>query len=265
RWEAKGANLKGAQVTLDVTPDRRAEIQKKKSSRFKWKEDHLRDAKVDKRTTQIVYVPLDGTPPPALGEPGAIDPNGPAANVLGSLWAINASLWVLVADADVAASWRGSDEDNEDDDFHRALDVEEGPIAIGKGKGFIAQLGDSGGTPILEIPKGIMLAHVNIDRRLESQLNLRVAQWPAPKKPTKLGTVKVTSGSLAVMLPYENGVFTPAQRKAGMKKVVTAEDSKVLVPLPNGEYVISTAPLGPVENYEDELGWYGHAMRIERK
>ena len=264
-WEAKAANLKGAQIDLDVTPDRRAEMKKKKSSRFKWKQDHLRGAKLDKKTTRITYAPLDGNAPPALGEPGSIDPKGPSAEVLGSLWAINAGLWALIADAEVAASWRGSvDDTDRKDDFQRALAKDDEAITIGKGKGFIAQLGDSGGSPIWKISGGIMLAHVNVDRKLEKQLHLRVAQWPAPKKKTKLGTVRVTSGALALLLPYETGVFTPAQRTKAKKTFVKASESKVLVPLANGEYVITTAPLGPTDNYEDEVGWYGHALRIER-
>ena len=241
-------------------------MKKKKASHFKWKQDHLKGAKLDKKTTRITYAPLDGNPPPPPGGPGAIDPHGPAAEVLGSLWAINASLWALIADAGVAASWRGTvDETDPKDDFQRALAKDDEAITIGKGKGFIAQLGDRGGSPIWKIPGGIMLADVNIDRKLEKQLHLRVAQWPAPKHPTKLGTVKVTSGALAIMLPYESGVFTPAQRAKAKKSVVKASESKLLVPLPNGKYVITTAPLGPTDNYEDELGSYGHALRIAKR
>ena len=265
RWEAKAANLKGAQIDLDVTPDRRAWMKKKKSSRFKWKKDHLRGAKVDKKTTRITFAPLDGNPPPPLGAPGSIDPNGPSAEVLGSLWSINASLWALIADADVAASWDGSVEGTDPkNDFQRALGKDDEAITIGKAKGFVAQLGDSGGSPIWKIPGGIMLANVRVDRKLEKQLHLRVAQWPAPKKKIKLGTVKVTSGALALLLPYENGAFTPAQRAKAKKTFVKVSSSKVLVPLPNGDYVIATAPLGPTDNYEDEVGSYGHALRIEK-
>ncbi|MEO8843187.1 MAG: hypothetical protein ABI704_16550 [Kofleriaceae bacterium] len=70
--------------------------------------------------------------------------------------------------------------------------------------------------------------------------------------------------ALALLLPYETGGFTPAQRTKGKKTFVKSSESKVLVPLPNGTSAITTAPLGPIDNYEDELGWYGHALRIQK-
>lgn len=238
QWNAKGASLAGARVTFDVSADRRAEIAKKRSSRFKWKQDHLRGAKLG--DARVTYAPLAG---PLTGDP--IDPKGKAAEAIGTLSAVNASLWAVIADAAIAAAWRG----NEGDDFDRALAVEEGAIAIGKGKGYVAQIGVRGQSTVWRIPDGILLADYSIERKHEKQLALRVAQWPAPKKSVKLGTVTVTSGALALLLPYETGDFK-------------TKGDKLKVRLPNGRYVISSAPLGPTADHEDELGWYGQALRI---
>ncbi|MFT3691951.1 MAG: pentapeptide repeat-containing protein [Kofleriaceae bacterium] len=253
QWEAKGANLAGAQIDIDVTADRRDEMKKKKSSRYAWKQTHLKGAKLDKKTTRVTYAPLDGKAPEP-GGPYAVNPKGPAATVLASVWSVNASLWVLIADAQIATAWQG----NESGDFDRAMKVMDGgPITIGKGKGLIVPIGDSsGGSAIWKLANGVMLGDYSIDDK--KAMNLRVAQWPVGKK-TKLGKVQVTSGALVIMLPYAQG-FAKVQKKVA----TNSEDDAVMIPLANGTYAVTMVPFGPTNDYEDEAGSYTHAVRIEK-
>jgi uncharacterized protein YjbI with pentapeptide repeats len=257
--KATGANLRGATITFDITDDRRAEIQAKPKSKYAWKTDHLKGAKTDK-TTQVTYVPLG-----EKKSPSTVDPKGKAAKALTTLAATNAGLWALAIDSADAAAWTG----NDGDDFDRAMTKSSGAIKVGKSSGVLFDVGDNGWTQVWEVEGGIALvyAHMQVksDER-ERVLGLRVAQWPAPKKQSKIGRVTVKSGALALLLPYEAGDFPPA----ALKKKACYRDNgggRVLVPLPNGTYEITSHVFGPPgsdSGYEDETGQYFSCTRITR-
>jgi uncharacterized protein YjbI with pentapeptide repeats len=259
---ANGADLRRARVDFDVTPDRRAEIAKKKTSRFAWKTDHLKGAKTDK-ATQIVYANLG-----AKQAKSVVDEKGPSAKPLGKLYAANASLWMLAIDAAEAAAWGGSDDGGARDDFERALKIESGAIAVGAAKGVLARIGYNGWSYVWEIDRGIALVDCSMqieDRAAAARaLALRVAQW-TPKSVKKIGKVAVKSGTLALMLPYRDGTFTPAQLTKARTAIVEDEDrDRILVPLPNGTYDIVWHVFGPRPEYEDEVGSYHTCVRIVR-
>lgn len=56
RWDARGAQLRGAAIDLDVAPRRRAEIRDARA-RVAWKQDHLEGAALD--AAAVTYAPLD--------------------------------------------------------------------------------------------------------------------------------------------------------------------------------------------------------------
>jgi uncharacterized protein YjbI with pentapeptide repeats len=269
QFEMKRADLRGAQVTIDVTPDRRAEIKKKRGSRFKWKQDHFKGAKLDK-TTVVTYAPLDASAPTS----GGVDPKGKAATTYGKIFAPNAGLWLIAADAADAATWRGAvDENDRKDDFQRALVAKDGPIDLGGGKrGLRLTIGyRSGWSDVWQVPGGIMLIDtaMSIDRKEATpELALRVAQWPVPAKRRTIGTLTIHSGVLLLMLPFNSGALTPAELAKGKKSYVNLEKhdyDRVLVPMKNGTYVVTEAPFGARDGFEDEIGEYGLATRIERR
>lgn len=264
--EARGADLRGARIGFDVTPGRRTTMEKKPTSKFAWKTDHLKGAKTDK-TTQIVYAPL-----PVKGKSAAttgIDERGPVAKALGSIHAPNAALWVLAIDAEDAAAWRGSVNDADPkDDFQRALADDEGPITVGKAKGVIAQITDRGWSHVWQVDGGIALVdasmHLSKPKERDKALGQRVAQW-APKDVQKIGKVTVKSGVLALLLPFRDGVFAAAElKKARREAIEDKELDRILVPLPNGTYDVVVHAFGPNANYEDEVGEYTSCTRIVR-
>lgn len=261
---AQDADLRGATITFDITPNRRAEIEKKKAGKLVWATDHLKGAKTD-ATTTITYVPLPGA---AKEVAGGIDKKGPAAKALGSIHAPNAGLWVLAIDAEAAAAW-GGDTQKPKDDFQRALGVSEGKIKVGKATGMIAQITDRGWSHVWEVDGGVALVDANVNigkpKERDQAMALRVAQW-APIKPTKVGSIAVTSGVLALLLPFRDGTFTAAELKKakGGKVVEDAELDRILIPLPKGTYNILVHPFGPTAGYEDEIGEYTSVTRIVR-
>ncbi len=277
RVEAKGADLRGAHIEIDVTPGRRAEIKKKKGSRYAWKQDHFKGARTDK-TTQILYAPLTGDETPRGDANATVDRKGAAATSLGTLSASNASLWCVVFDGKDGTGWRGTadDEDFENDpknDFNRALKIEEGPITTHTAaKGQLVRISFEGWSEVWRVDGGIAMINGQIqsDDRAEQkrEMSLRVAQWPVPKKPKRLGKVSVKSGALAIMLPYAAGDYSAAElAKAAKGTFVTNRDhDRLLVPVPNGTYSIWNHPFSPngeVE-YEDEVGSYVDCVRITR-
>ena len=128
---------------------------------------------------------------------------------------------------------------------HTPLAKHDGPIKVGKATGVISQVSDTGWSHVWRLPNGD-IALLDHDRKggavkptagVIASLGARVAQFPVRGKPTKLGTVVVRSGSLAIMLPYTDGAFTaPERKKAFVHK-----------------------------NYEDEYGEYGQRLRIGRR
>jgi hypothetical protein len=110
---------------------------------------------------------------------------------------------------------------------------------------------------------------MSIDRKEATpELALRVAQWPVPAKRRTIGTLTIHSGVLLLMLPFNSGALTPAELAQGKKSYVNLEKhdyDRVLVPMKNGTYVVTEAPFGARDGFEDEIGEYGLATRIERR
>jgi len=275
--DAAGADLRGARVHFDITPDRRAELKKKKTARLAWKQTHLKGAKTDK-TTVIEYAALDAASAKNATRPAesTVDPKGKAAQILGSIYAPNASLWLIVADAKVAAMWRGSvDESDKKDDFQRALKAKNGPIAIGAAHGVRVEIGyRSGISDVYAIDNGVLLldcaTSVDDGKERDRALALRVAQWKVTAKPKSVGKLHCVSGVLAMMLPYRDGAFSKAAlAKAHSGKVVRDPDGdRILIPMPKGPgvYEVAQYPFRPEAgrgDYEDEVGDFGLATVIK--
>lgn len=261
------ANLRGARIVFDLVPERRAELTKKRNPRLRWATDQFAGARRDTRT-QIIYTPLPG----AAGAASAVDERGPRAEEIGRIDAINASLWLLVIDAEQAAAWRGT----EPSDFDRALAVEEGAIKVGAHRGLICQVGIVGWSYVWRIKDGIALVMHNANGHADklskpallAALGARVAQFPVAKQQHRVGTVAVTSGCLALLLPYTDGRVTAkqlAKAKSGARALVPGRDGdRALVPLENGTYTVRSSSFAP-RGYEDELGSYDECIRIVRE
>ncbi len=280
-FETKGADLRGAHIFLDVGPGRRAELKKKKGARLAWKTDHFKGAKTDK-TTRIEYATLDAVASAPSTRPAeqTISADGPAAKILAPIYAPNAGLWLIVADAEVAAGWRGSvDEKDPRDDFQRALAKSDGEIAIGTHHGVCVNVGHrSGWSHIFRLSDepGIRLIDASLqeDDRAVRDLAIarRVAQWPLTSKPRVVGSFACTSGVVAMLLPFCDGAFSAALRKKARPgtAVVEAPDyNRALVAMSAGPglYEVAQAPFRPEKgkgDYEDELGDYGEVTLIRR-
>ena len=272
----KGADLRGAQITFDITAGRRDELRSRKTARLAWKTDHCKGVKIDK-TTRIHYAALDATSTanPTRAAAATVNPKGKAAPILGRIYASNASLWLVVADADAATQWRGCvDADDKHDDFQRALNVKQGSIEIGDEHGVCVDIGTrSGWSHICEVEYGIQLldAALQEDNRAacDRGVALRTAQWPIYVMPKTIGKVVSPTGVLALMLPWRDGAFPPKLRarvKAG-KLVVDKDSHRALVAMKMGPgiYEIASYPFRPERgrgDYEDALGDYGHAIQI---
>ena len=278
RFDVKGADLRGAQVFFDITEDRRAELKKKKTARLAWKTDHLKGAKTDK-TTAINYASLDAASVPATRPAEAtVDPKGPAAPVLGVFYASNASLWVVVADSDVAQGWRGAvDEDDPKDDFQRALKIKNKPIAVGNENGICVEIGyRSGWSHIFGNEDGdsIRLVDASVSesdrKKREREMALRMGQWPVTTKPKTIGTFVCPTGIITIMMPYQNGTFPPAMRKQAKPGIAITEPNdydRALVAMASGPglYEVVRYPFRPDKgngDYEDDLGDYGDVIEI---
>lgn len=278
-FEAKGADLRGARIHLDVSAGRRAELAKKKTARLAWKTDHFAGSKTDK-TTRIEYAPLDARsagPTTRPAQPMVAD-DGPAAKILGTMYAPNAGLWMIVADADVAEAWRGSvDENDPRDDFQRALCADDERISIGTGSGVCVQVGSRSGWSHIFEREGeadIRLLDASVrdeDRaKRDRAIALRVGQWPLTTKPVRIGKVLCPSGVLALLLPFREGTFPAAMRKAAKPGVAVVEPNsydRALVGMKSGPgiYEVARCPFRPEKgkgDYEDELGEYGDVLII---
>jgi hypothetical protein len=206
-----------------------------------------------------------------------IDPKGPAAPILGRIGAINAGLWLLVADVDVAAGWKGGgDGETDDADFQRALQVNKGPIAIGKDKGIIVSVGDCGWSYLFGpsgSQRGVRLTYAQVqsarDKDGKQALAQRVAQWPVVSKPVRVGTLRSPTGMIALLLPYCPGDFSPKLRakaaKAGAAEHPEGDSALVAMAEGPGVYEMTKYPFRPERGrgaYEDDLGWYSEIVEI---
>lgn len=210
------------------------------------------------------------------------------AEPIGRFAAENASLWGLIADPTVAAAWKGDAGWVEDDaplksgvsmknratDFGRAMDLEEGAIAVGREKAVIASLGGCGVSEIWRIDRGIaLIAHFPSDgfddlgKKGLVELGKRVTGLPTFGKSRRLGRVQVRSGCIALVLPYESGATKASEVEAAAKraKATRTRGGPILVPLPNGVYDVMTEAVGNAVDFEDELGSYEARVRIVRQ
>lgn len=260
--KADGADLKGAELIFDLEAEKRKELEKKPNPKLKWAETHFKGAKTDDHT-RIVFTPLPGAKQQKGGRPAPASFEGPAAISVGRIDAINASLWLVLSDGHAAREWHGTDQG----EFDRAMALEEGPITMGAQRGVVAQVGDCGWSHLWKLDDGLALlshrpsGHVTKMPKPKylAELGARVAQMAAKAKFKRVGTLEVTSGCLALMLPYTDGSFSDKQLQAAKGKVVMHGDDRALIPLPNGHYQVlwSDDSLD-----DDELGKYGNCLRI---
>lgn len=277
RLSMKGADLRGAHLRLDVTAGRRKELAKKNTTRLAWKTDHFKGAKTDK-TTRIEYAPLDPAAAAPATRPAArtYDPRGKAAKILGSIYASNASLWLVVADAEVATKWRGAvDDDDPKDDFQRALKIEDDHIAIGDARGVCVRIGFDAWSHVFasDGSSGVRLLDARLtDDKAERDrgIALRMGQWKVTRKPKVIGTFACPSGVVAMMLPYREGAFPPKLRAKAVRGAFVGdpEHDRALVSMTHGPgiYEVVRYPFRPEKGkgatYEDDLGEYGDVIEI---
>jgi uncharacterized protein YjbI with pentapeptide repeats len=217
-----------------------------------------------------------------LPKPASISLDGvKPAPAIGRFAADNASLWGIVADPTVTASWKGDEGYDHDSqrpgggvssknratDFGRAMDLGEGTLAIGGEKAVLVTVGGCGVSEIWRIENGLaLLAHFPADdfdgrgKKGVVELGKRVVGLPAAGKSRRLGRVEVRSGCLAFVLPYLKGEARPPDVRTAAKATKVTPDGLVLVPLANGSYDVFKEAI----DHEDELGSYEARVRVVR-
>lgn len=111
----------------------------------------------------------------------------------------------------------------------------------------------------------------NVDRSSSAvvrELGARVAGMPTQGETRHAGTVTITSGCLALLVPFAAGC-TAAQVEAAIASGAPkhVDQQRVLVPLPAGDYDILDESLAPPPAFEyaDQLGRYRSRVRIVRQ
>jgi uncharacterized protein YjbI with pentapeptide repeats len=261
-----GADLRGATLRLRLTEDAAKRVAKS-TAPVRWTEASVKDVSRDE-TTSLTYATLkDAAPPAPAPEPGAL--------AVGTLCGGNAACWFVVADAEVFEAWTGSrmTEDYEelpDTDFSRAMDLEEGPIAIGAGRGVLAQVGDCGCSKLWKLGETWFLLDAregpDVVRNSKEALELfgdRVAHLPT-KRRARLGKFEVKRGAMTLALPY---VANPFSNETVARAIETGEivgvpnDHHALcVPTPNGRYEVTYEAL----DHADDAGTFHARVRIAR-
>lgn len=142
-------------------------------------------------------------------------------------------LAILVADAAVAAEYRGTDEG----DFDRACKAEnKKEFAIGKGKGVVVEIGGCGVADVVRLGETIVVPETyegDDDVDAEAARDRAIAMHPTTK-PKLIGTVDVKSGVLVLM-----GLLEPGQKidKAKVAKTgVVKTKSGVAIAVKPGRY-----------------------------
>ena len=260
----EGADLRGASITVELTPDAAARLASKKSP-VRWSRPEIAKAKTDATTTIEFSAIASHEKKPTVG---------PKATPIGTLHGINAAIWFVAADAKVARAWGGSilsDEYEEDplSDFTRAMefvDTKKARMPIGDGHGVVASVGDCGWSHLWKLEDGFALLYDmpddDIDRKDHiDEFGARVAQLPTVGRPLSLGQFEVSCGCVALMLPYRKGGFSEKQIAKAVKqgKVVNgSEHDYALVPIDNGLYEVWEEQL----DHNDELGQFFTRIRI---
>lgn len=258
------ADLEGATITFDLTPEARAALEQNPNPKAAWPKDPFKGAKTND-ATRIVLAPLPGAKATtkAAAKPSAKKTN---AQPIGRIDAPDAALWFLALDAAAAAGWKG-----EHDRAMAALDENKTELTVGKAKAVLCEVSDRGWSYIWRIDGGIaLLEHHAKDGvakdDLAEALASRVAELPARGEPIHLGSVAVKSGALALLLPHTTGDFTAEElneAKSG-DDAVEVDEGRVLVPLAKGTYEVFVDSFGDPPP-EDELGRYLSRLRIVKK
>lgn len=190
---------------------------------------------------------------------------------IGCLAAVNASLWFIVADAEVGREWRGGSGDDPHDDFTRAMEycaLAGAPISIGEAEGAVCTLGSCGMSNVWRAPDGItLLAQHYAEGDDDSEVvwqGLASRSVEIPSTSSKLcASVVVSSGCLALMLPYVAGTYTQAdiERASKTEHVLHSPDEDLLlISVADGRYDVWVDELV----HEDELGMFDVRVRIVR-
>ncbi|MDQ3368084.1 MAG: hypothetical protein M3680_21880, partial [Myxococcota bacterium] len=207
----------------------------------------------------------------------ALTPGTTPATEIGYLDGGATAFWVLCGDASTLTRWRGEEGSSVDanaTDFARALDAidEDGTLEIGEGSGVAFEVGECGGSIVWQLPDGVAVwAYgwgTGVDRSspdVRSQLGARVAGLPTQGEPRHAGTVTITSGCLALLVPFAAGC-TAEQVEAVIASGAPhhVDQQRVLVPLSAGDYDILDERLAPPPAFQhaDDLGRYRNRVRI---
>ena len=196
---------------------------------------------------------------------------GSTAEIIGEISAINAALWCIAADAEVARSWDGSKVDEHDDplpgsDFARALELSAGPIRVGEGDGVVVQIGGCGTSKIWQTSTDVrLLEFFEGEADLESDEGLATITQGLmaveAKRVEHIGTVEVSSGCMALLLPYTKAEYTVEEvRAAAAKREASAfhDGEQVLLPISNGQYEIFYELL----DHDEPAGSFSARVRI---
>lgn len=188
---------------------------------------------------------------------------------IGCLAAVNASLWCIVADAEVGRAWLGGSGEDPNDDFNRAMQhcsVPGAPIRIGEAEGAICTVGSCGMSNVWRIPNGIaLLAHFYATDDEDSEESWQAMASRSVNIPAKASkcwaSITVSSGCLALMIPYLAGHYSDEDilRAAEAECALhSPEEDLLLISVPNGRYEVWVDEL----NHEDDLGLFESRVRI---
>lgn len=177
-------------------------------------------------------------------------------------------LWALFVDAGKVNSWDPKSEP-------KALRMVEArsarPIVdVGGERGLVAEISTSGEALIWSHPNGFVSCDYfpadHVDTRKSSDIKKigpHVLTAPTRGRSRTLGELRVTSGVVAMLLPYVKPHVTPAvlARAKGAKKT-TMGDGLCLVPLAPGAYELVTEDLG---EYRFSEGLFARRLSFVRK
>jgi uncharacterized protein YjbI with pentapeptide repeats len=277
RIDASGADLRGATISVDLTPEDRVRLgdprQRKLTRYYAWSES-FDEAKTN-AATRITYAPLPGDKAAEAGASSLVRSDGPHAESIGHISANDGPLNCILIDAADAGAWKG-DRDGKagagdsETDFDRAMQAaDEGDLElrVGAATGLVVEACETGMSDIWSIDGGFALLEYLTksaklsDKEMKRALGGRVAQLPTKGKPVRLGKVTVRSGALALIAWHATGSFTPAQLASVQTGKAKSLGERAIVPLRRGTYQVFSDSLG---DHEDDLGRYRSRLRVVR-
>jgi hypothetical protein len=151
---------------------------------------------------------------------------------------------LLLADANTARAWHGTEEDGSD--YQRACRLFENSavpgsiIPVGQGQAILWDMEGSGTADVfLEEPDHLIIVRAWMDDNDEEAVLFSLAALPL-QSTTNVGSLEITSGILAIMWATESGECIESlniRESARPTGNMASEDAGLLVQLPNGRYV----------------------------